>query len=284
VRNYCERDHMQQITDKPAVCSNGFLWFFILAAMLVFSASTVKPLLIPVIIIVVLCLTGFTIVSPNEAKVITFFGKYIGTIKQNGFLFTIPLSVKKTVSLKLTNFVTDHLKVNDLNGNPIEIGAIVVWRVIDSAQASLNIDNYKSFLANQSDMAIRTLAAHYPYDSEKETSLRGNIDEVAAKLKEMLQDKLAVAGIIIEDIKLTHLAYSPEIASAMLKRQQAVAIFQARQYMVENALAIIDEVMKHFQSKSDIKISDDKRAELINSLLIVMTSDKESAPVLNLGR
>ncbi|MEK6746036.1 MAG: SPFH domain-containing protein [Pseudomonadota bacterium] len=275
---------MQQITDKPAVCSNGFLWFFILAAMLVFSASTVKPLLIPVIIIVVLCLTGFTIVSPNEAKVITFFGKYIGTIKQNGFLFTIPLSVKKTVSLKLTNFVTDHLKVNDLNGNPIEIGAIVVWRVIDSAQASLNIDNYKSFLANQSDMAIRTLAAHYPYDSEKETSLRGNIDEVAAKLKEMLQDKLAVAGIIIEDIKLTHLAYSPEIASAMLKRQQAVAIFQARQYMVENALAIIDEVMKHFQSKSDIKISDDKRAELINSLLIVMTSDKESAPVLNLGR
>ncbi len=275
---------MQQITDKPAVCSNGFLWFLILAAMLVFSASTVKPLLIPVIIIVVLCLTGFTIVSPNEAKVITFFGKYIGTIKQNGFLFTIPLSVKKTVSLKLTNFVTDHLKVNDLNGNPIEIGAIVVWRVIDSAQASLNIDNYKSFLANQSDIAIRTLAAHYPYDSEKETSLRGNIDEVAAKLKEMLQDKLAVAGIIIEDIKLSHLAYSPEIASAMLKRQQAVAIFQARQYMVENALAIIDEVMKHFQNKSDIKISDDKKAELINSLLIVMTSDKESAPVLNLGR
>lgn len=275
---------MQQIMDKPAPYSNGFVWFAILIAVLVISSPMVKPVLVLVLGAVVLSLSGFTIVSPNEAKVVTFFGKYIGTIKENGFLFTVPLSARKTVSLKLTNFVTDHLKVNDLNGNPIEIGAIVVWRVIDSAQASLNIDNYKIFIANQSDMAIRTLAAHYPYDSEKETSLRGNIDEVAAKLKEMLQEKLAVAGIIIEDIKLSHLAYAPEIASAMLKRQQAVAIFQARQYMVENALAIIDEVMKHFQSKSDIKISDDKKAELINSLLIVMTSDKESAPVLNLGR
>lgn len=275
---------MQQITDKPAPYYGGFLWLLILAAVFLFAVLVRSPATVPFMIIVVLCLSGFTVVSPNEAKVITFFGKYIGTIKENGFLFTIPFTVRKTVSLKLTNFVTDHLKVNDLNGNPIEIGAIVVWRVIDSAQASLNIDNYKSFIANQSDIAIRTLAAHYPYDSEKETSLRGNIDEVAAKLKEVLQEKLAVAGILIEDIKLSHLAYAPEIASAMLKRQQAVAIFQARQYMVENALAIIDEVMKHFQSKSDIKISDDKKAELINSLLIVMTSDKETAPMLNLGR
>lgn len=275
---------MQQIIDKPAPYSSGFMWLLILVVSFVFLLLPLKPAVIPVMFIIGLCFSGFTVVSPNEAKVVTFFGKYIGTIKENGFLFTVPFTIRKTVSLKLTNFVTDHLKVNDLNGNPIEIGAIVVWRVIDSAQASLNIDNYKSFIANQSDIAIRTLAAHYPYDSEKETSLRANIDEVAAKLKDMLQERLAIAGILIEDIKLSHLAYAPEIASAMLKRQQAVAIFQARQYMVENALAIIDEVMKHFQSKSDIKISDDKKAELINSLLIVMTSDKESAPVLNLGR
>lgn len=274
---------MKQIMDKPAPYSNGFLWFLLIVACAI-SPLVFKGIAIPFFILAMLSLSGFTVVSPNEAKVVTFFGKYIGTIKENGFLFTMPFSIRKTISLKLTNFVTDHLKVNDFNGNPIEIGAIVVWRVVDSAQASLNIDDYKSFIANQSDIAIRHLAAHYPYDSEKATSLRGNIDEVAAKLKEMLQEKLSAAGIVIEDIKLSHLAYAPEIASAMLKRQQAAAIFQARQYMVENALAIIDEVMAHFQKKNDIKISDDKKAELINSLLIVMTSDKESAPVLNIGR
>ncbi len=275
---------MQQIKDKPAPYSNGFVWLLLLIATFLLLLTAIKPVFVPLMAIIGFSFTGFTIVSPNESKVVTFFGKYIGTIKENGFLFTVPFTIRKNVSLKITNFITDHLKVNDLNGNPIEIGAIVVWRVIDSAQASLNINDYRSFIANQSDIAIRHLAAHYPYDSEKETSLRGNIDEVAAKLKDVLQEKLAVAGIIIEDIKLSHLAYAPEIASAMLRRQQAVAIFQARQYMVENALAIIDEVMAHFQKKNDVKISDDKKAELINSLLIVMTSDKESSPVLNIGR
>jgi regulator of protease activity HflC (stomatin/prohibitin superfamily) len=216
--------------------------------------------------------------------VLTFFGKYVGTLKQSGFLFTFPLSDKKSVPLKLVNFVTDHLKVNDRNGNPIEIGAVVVWRVMDAAQSSLNIDDYKTFVANQSDIAVRALAAHYPYDSEKEVSLRGNLDEIASKLKDVLQEKLAIAGIVVEETKLSHLAYASEVAAAMLKRQQAVAIFDARQYMVENALAIIDDVMKHFEKNNNVKFSDDKKAELINSLLIVMTSDKEANPVLSIGK
>jgi len=195
----------------------------------------------------------------------------------------VPFSSKDKIPLKLINFVTEHLKVNDKNGNPIEIGAVVVWRVEDAAKASLNIDDYKTFVANQSDIAIRTLAAHYPYDSEKEVSLRGNIDEIAAKLNSVLQDKLSLAGIAVEETKLSHLAYSSEIAVAMLKRQQAVAIFEARKYMVENTLAIIDDVIKHLEKKDNIKISDDKKMQLINNLLVVMTSDSETNPVLNVG-
>ena len=170
------------------------------------------PIIIPMAVIGVLFASGFTIIQPNESRVITFFGRYIGTLRQSGFLYTVPFSLKKKVPLKLVNFVTDHLKVNDRNGNPIEIGAVVVWRVADAAQATFNVDDYKIFVANQADIAIRTLAAHYPYDSETETSLRGNIDEIAQKLQETLQAKLAVAGITIEETRLTHLAYASEIA------------------------------------------------------------------------
>ena len=275
---------MQSIQDKKAPSIGGFTMLFIMILCGIGAWVVFKALAIVVGIIFLFLLSGFTILQPNEAKVLTFFGKYVGTIKTSGFLYTIPFTLKSRVPLKLINFVTDHLKVNDLNGNPIEIGAVVVWRVTDAAQASLNIDDYKAYVVNQSDTAIRTLAANYPYDSETAMSLRGNIEEIALKLKETLQEKLSVAGIIIEETKLSHLAYASEIAAAMLKRQQAVAIFQARQYMVENALAIIDDVMKHFDKKSDVKISDDKKADLINSLLVVMTSDKESNPVLNVGK
>lgn len=278
------RIFMQSIQDRSAPFANGFLVLLLMIASFVTAWIAMPLLLIPIGIISLIFFSGFTIIQPNEAKVITFFGKYAGTIKESGFLCTIPISSKNRVPLKLINFATGHLKVNDKNGNPIEIGAVVVWRVADAAQASLNIDDYKTFVAYQSDIAVRTLAAHYPYDSEKEVSLRGNLDEIAAKLSAVLQEKLSLAGIVVEETKLSHLAYASEIAGAMLKRQQAVAILEARQYMVENALAIIDDVMKHFEGKDNIKISDDKKADLINSLLIVMTSDSETNPVLNVGR
>ena len=275
---------MQTINDRDAFAINGFPLLLGWIVVLGVAALIWPPLAVPVAVIFVLVATGFTIIQPNEARVVTFFGRYIGTLRQNGLLYTVPFTIKKRVPVKLINFVTDHLKVNDRNGNPVEIGAVVVWRVADAAQATFNVDDYKVFVANQSDIAIRALAAHYPYDSETETSLRGNIDEIAEKLQQSLQAKLAVAGIVIEETRLTHLAYAAEIAMAMLKRQQAVAIFQARRYMVENALAIIDEVIQHFDAKEGMTISDDKKAELINSLLIVMTSDKESSPVINLSK
>jgi regulator of protease activity HflC (stomatin/prohibitin superfamily) len=275
---------MQSIEDRPAPFMNGFMALLLIATMVLFFFIATWPLFIPVIAIIAILSSGLTVIQPNEARVITFFGNYKGTIKHSGFLFTIPLTLKRRVPLKLINFMTDRLKVNDKNGNPIEIGAVVVWRVADAAQACFNIDDFRTFVANQSDIAVRTLAAHYPYDSTNEVSLRGNLDEIADKLNSVLQEKLSVAGIIVEETKLTHLAYASEVASAMLRRQQAIAIFEARQYMVENALTIIDSVIKHFDSKKNLKMSEDKKAELINSLLIVMTSDREANPVLTVGK
>jgi len=275
---------MQTVHDREAWSVGGFPLLFVWLVLMGVAAIFFWPVIIPIAVIGVLFASGFTILQPNEARVVTFFGRYVGTLRQSGFLYTVPFSSKAKVPLKLVNFTTDHLKVNDRNGNPIEIGAVVVWRVADAAQATFNVDDYKTFVANQSDIAIRALAAHYPYDSETETSLRGNIDEIAQQLQETLQTKLGVAGIVIEETRLSHLAYAQEIAGAMLKRQQAVAIFQARRYMVENALAIIDEVMQHFDQSSGVAISNDKKADLINSLLVVMTSEKESNPVINVGR
>jgi regulator of protease activity HflC (stomatin/prohibitin superfamily) len=275
---------MQTVSDREAFSVGGFPLLFVWLVLMGVSAIFFWPVIIPIAVVGVLFASGFTIIQPNEARVVTFFGRYVGTLRQSGFLYTVPFSSKTKVPLKLVNFTTDHLKVNDRNGNPIEIGAVVVWRVTDAAQATFNVDDYKTFVANQSDIAIRALAAHYPYDSETETSLRGNIDEIAGQLQDTLQTKLAVAGIHVEETRLSHLAYAQEIAGAMLKRQQAVAIFQARRYMVENALAIIDEVMVHFDKSSGVVISDDKKADLINSLLVVMTSEKESNPVINVGR
>lgn len=275
---------MQTVSDREAFSVGGFPLLFVWLVLMAVAAIFFWPVIIPIAVVGVLFASGFTIIQPNEARVVTFFGRYVGTLRQSGFLYTVPFSSKTKVPLKLVNFTTDHLKVNDRNGNPIEIGAVVVWRVTDAAQATFNVDDYKTFVANQSDIAIRALAAHYPYDSETETSLRGNIDEIAGQLQETLQTKLAVAGIHVEETRLSHLAYAQEIAGAMLKRQQAVAIFQARRYMVENALAIIDEVMVHFDKSSGVVISDDKKADLINSLLVVMTSEKESNPVINVGR
>lgn len=275
---------MQTITDRDAWAVNGFVFLLGWLVLLAVAAVVFWPLAGPIAVIGVLFASGFTIIQPNEARVVTFFGRYMGTLRQSGFLYTIPFSGKAAVPLKLINFATDELKVNDRNGNPIEIGAVVVWRVADAAQATFNVDDYRTFVDNQSNIALRTLAAHYPYDSETENSLRGNIDEIAAKLQEALQAKLSVAGIVIEETRLSHLAYAAEIAVAMLKRQQAVAIFQARRYMVENALAIIDDVIKHFDGKETLAMSDDKKAELVSSLLVVMTSDKETSPVLSIAK
>lgn len=226
---------------------------------------------------------GFFINNPNEARVIEFFGYYIGTYFQPGMFITIPFASKHIVSLKFQNINTDKIKVNDANGNPIEISAVIVWRVNSPAKAYYNVNNYHEFVFVQSDSVIRELASNYPYDSESdEESLRKNSDKISDELRSMLQYRLDIAGIEITEARISHLAYASEIAQAMLKRQQAHAITSARRYIVQNAIVIVEEVMDHFKKNKSIQLDEKQKAQLINNLLIALISDHDTQPTISL--
>ncbi|MFZ4761445.1 MAG: SPFH domain-containing protein [Alphaproteobacteria bacterium] len=277
---------MQSIEDKLAFTANGFvmLLLMILVMVLLVTSGIIHSIIGSVIcVLLAVSLTGFSVLGPNESRVVTFFGQYIGTIHNNGFIWTVPFSNRRKIPLKLVNFITDKLKVNDQRGNPIEIGAVIIWRVEDSAKAAFNVDDYRAFVANQADVALRAIAATHPYDSEDGLSLRGHIDEIGHLLAVKLQEKLAMVGITITEARIAHLAYAPEIAMAMLRRQQAEAILQARKYLVENALTIVDSVLDHFSKEGLLSVSDDKKISLINNLLVSITSEKETHPVINIG-
>ncbi|MCU6710848.1 SPFH domain-containing protein [Paenibacillus sp. J5C_2022] len=232
-----------------------------------------------------LCLSSLVIVQPNEAKVITFFGTYIGSVIESGLWMVVPLTTKMTVSLKVRNFNSQKLKVNDAEGNPVEIGAVIVFKVTDTAKATFDVDKYERFVEIQSETAIRHIAAKYPYDTfedESVLSLRGNADEVAAELLEELQERLHVAGVQLTDTRITHLAYAPEIASAMLQRQQAIAIVAARQKIVEGAVGMVDAALKRLDEKG-IELDAERKAAMINNLMVSIVSDRAAQPVLNTG-
>jgi regulator of protease activity HflC (stomatin/prohibitin superfamily) len=230
---------------------------------------------------------GFYIVLPNEAKVFTFFGRYSGSCRESGFSWTNPLVKKKSVSLKARNFGSQVLKVNDALGNPIEIGAIVVWRVTDSAKALYNVDDYESFVTVQSETALRVLAGRFPYDTGSEeqarTSLRANQDEIARELKEELHSRLEVAGVTIDDARLSHLAYAPEIAQAMLRRQQAAAIIAARRLIVDGAVGMVKMALEDLEKQGVVKLDNERRAAMVNNLLVALVSESQSQPVINTG-
>jgi regulator of protease activity HflC (stomatin/prohibitin superfamily) len=226
---------------------------------------------------------GFFINNPNEARVIEFFGYYVGTYFQSGMFITVPFANKRIISLKFQNINTDKIKVNDANGNPIEISAVIVWRVSSPAKAYYNINNYYEFVSIQSDSVIRELASNYPYDSENnEESLRKNSDKISDELRSMLQQRLDIAGIEIKEARISHLAYSSEIAQAMLKRQQAHAITSARRYIVQNAIVIVEEVIAHFKKNKSIQLDEKQKAQLINNLLIALISDHDTQPTISL--
>lgn len=210
-------------------------------------------------LIALLLLSSATVVSPNQAKVILFFGQYLGTIRENGFFLTIPLAQKMTVSLKVRNFNSSVLKVNDLDGNPIEISAVVVFKVIDTAKASFDVAYYQDFVEIQSETAIRHIASQYPYDTfnDDDLTLRGNTTAVSDELKKELQERLAVAGVEVIETRLNHLAYATEIASAMLQRQQARAILSARQTIVEGAVTITQMALEQIEEGQEINFTDD---------------------------
>ena len=227
---------------------------------------------------------GFFILQPNEAKVITLFGRYVGTVRESGWYWTNPFAMKSTVSLRVHNFNTPQLKVNDLDGNPIEIAAVIAWRVIDTARASFDVENYQQFVHVQAETAVRYLAGKYPYDiphTEHEPTLRGSSDEVMSALRGELQQRLDLAGIEVLDARLTHLAYSSEIAGAMLQRQQAAAILAARKIIVQGAVGMVEDVIQTLETKGILHGMETKeRAEMVRSLLVVLTSDRGAQPVV----
>lgn len=230
-------------------------------------------------------LSALVVVQPNQGKVVTFFGKYAGTVLDSGFWMIMPFATHRTVSLKVRNFNSQQLKVNDAEGNPVEIAAVVVFKVVDTAKATFDVDQYEKFVEIQSETAVRHIAAQYPYDNFAETdrhSLRGNADEVSHELMSDLQHRLSIAGVRILETRLTHLAYAQEIASAMLQRQQASAIVAARQQIVEGAVGMVDMALRQLEEKG-ISLDSERRAAMTNNLMVAIVSDKGATPIINAG-
>jgi len=296
---------MKDLVEKKTTRANGFLalaldlaaiaasiYWFIAEAPAV-DASGPTPGFWGAMALCVLasvCMGGFYVVHPNEAKVFTFFGRYAGSSRESGFHYTNPLTKRKSVSLKARNFGSQVLKVNDALGNPIEIGAIVVWRVTDSAKALYNVDNYESFVTIQSETALRVLATRFPYDAgapvaseQPRHSLRGSQDEIARELKEELQVRLAVAGVAVDEARLSHLAYAPEIAQAMLRRQQAEAVIAARRLIVDGAVGMVRLALNDLEEQGVVKLDNERRAAMVNNLLVALVSESEAQPIINTG-
>lgn len=281
------------MSEKSAWKINGFGGIFImilLVVLMIYAFSVLSVALssiIAVIISLAICImaSGLTIVQPNEAKVLTFFGRYVGTILEDGLWLSVPITVRRRVSLKVRNFNSKMLKVNDVDGNPVEIAAVIVFKVISSAKAVFDVDDYETFVEIQSETALRHVATKYPYDIfEKEGySLRGNAEEVAAELARELQERLAVAGVEVIEARLTHLAYATEIASAMLQRQQASAILAARQIIVEGAVGMAQMAIAKLHQDNTVDLDDERKVAMINNLLVSIVSDRSAQPVINAG-
>lgn len=241
--------------------------------------------IIPVVCLVLMC--GLFVVNPNESAVMTFFGKYVGTVVENGFFFMNPFAVKKSVSLRARNLNGEPIKVNDLMGNPIMIGVVLVWRVKDTFKASFEVDDYSRFVDIQSEAAIRNLAGAYPYDNledeDASITLRNGGEEVNDLLENSLADRLAIAGIEVIEARISYLAYAPEIAGAMLQRQQATAMVAARHKIVEGAVGMVQMALEQLSEKEIIELDEEKKAAMVSNLMVVLTSDRAATPVVNAG-
>ncbi|MBM3317308.1 MAG: SPFH domain-containing protein [Candidatus Eisenbacteria bacterium] len=230
-------------------------------------------------------LTGLFVVNPNEGVVAQLFGRYVGTARKPGLQWVSPFCSRRRVSLRVRNFESGKLKVNDHAGNPIEIAAVVVWRVVDTAEAIFEVDNYEHFVQVQSEAAVRNLATSHPYDAHEEgqVSLRSHTNEVAEQLKGEVQQRLGKAGVEVIESRISHLAYAPEIASAMLQRQQASAIIAARQKIVEGAVGMVEMALDMLSSKAVVSLDEERKAAMVSNLLVVLCSDRHTQPVVNTG-
>lgn len=237
------------------------------------------------LLIVLVSWFGLFVVNPNEAKVLQLFGSYVGTVRDAGLKYANPFYTKAKVSVRVRNFETAKLKVNDRHSNPIEIATVVVWRVVDTAEALFEVDNYNEYVHVQSEAALRGMATNYPYDAheEGELSLSGNAAEISDKLKTEIQDRLAKAGVEVLESRISHLAYAPEIASAMLQRQQASAIIAARKKIVEGAVGMVEMALEDLSRKEIIQLDEERKAQMVSNLLVVLCSDRNPQPVVNAG-
>lgn len=285
------------IVEKKAWSFNGYISALVLLAATIGSIALISSNTVPinglellnifVFIIVLACWGGFFMVQPNQGKVLTLFGSYVGTEKRAGLRWTIPLFMRKAISLRIRNFESAKIKVNDNQGNPIEIATIVVWSVTDTAEAVFEVDDYESYVTIQSESALRILASSYPYDprddDEAEIALRSHPVEVADRLSSEIQERLGKAGITVHEARISHLAYAREIASAMLQRQQAAAIIAARGRIVEGAVSMVEMALQQLNEQQIVELDEERKAAMVSNLLVVLCGDKNTQPIINTG-
>lgn len=276
--------------EKKGFSLNGYGILILLVIIIGFIVSQVtnQHLGVPLLLSIVAALfiaAGFFMVQPNQAKVLTLFGSYVGSVKTNGLRWSIPFFIRQNISLRIRNFESNQMKVNDNHGNPIEIATVVVWSVEDTAEASFEVDDYISFVNIQSESALRNMAISYPYDQHNgdEIALRSHPQEVSESLKVEIQERLAKAGVKVHEARISHLAYAPEIANAMLQRQQASAIISARRLIVDGAVGMVEMALKQLSDKEIVELDEERKATMVSNLLVVLCSDKSTQPVVNTG-
>jgi regulator of protease activity HflC (stomatin/prohibitin superfamily) len=277
--------------EKHIKATNGYLMllllFLVIAATVAALVMTANPWYLVGVPLILLIMRGFFIVNPNSSKVLVLFGAYKGTVKDNGFFWANPFYTRQKISLRARNFDSERVKVNDKIGNPILINVILVWKVENTFKAAFEVDNYVEFVRVQTDAAVRKLAGSYPYDNfddeQAELTLRSGMDEVNEALEVEITERLAIAGITVIEARIGYLAYAPEIANAMLKRQQAVAIVAARKKIVEGAVGMVEDALEQLSRDGIIEFDEDKKASMVSNLMVVLCGDKEAVPVVNAG-
>jgi regulator of protease activity HflC (stomatin/prohibitin superfamily) len=282
--------------EKKVQASSGWVMLLVLVAVLVLSVVgfvavarahhvTLVVALMVVLVVDGICFAGLQVVNPNEGQVVQLAGTYLGTLRDQGFWWVNPLTNRRRVSLRVRNFESAKLKVNDHDGNPIDIAAVVVWRVVDTAEAVFHVDNYENFVHVQSEAALRNLATLHPYDAHEDgvISLRGSTLVVADLLKKEIQDRLAQAGVEVLEARISHLAYASEIAGAMLQRQQAGAIIAARSRIVQGAVSMVEMALEELARKQIVELDTERKAAMVSNLLVVLCSDRHTQPVVNTG-
>ncbi|HWE66812.1 MAG TPA: SPFH domain-containing protein [Acidimicrobiales bacterium] len=278
-----------RIQERPAWSINGWLGVLVVAACIAaaifISQSSVAVIAVVPIVLAVVILASLVIVPPGQTRVIRFFGSYVGTVRRTGLYWILPLTDRRNVSIRVRNFETNHLKVNDADGNPVEIASIVVWQVADTARALYAVDDYLNFVRVQAESALRHVATTRPYDDPTDSglSLRGSTDIVAGELAEEMAERVAIAGVEIVEVRISHLAYAPEIAQAMLRRQQANAVVAARSRIVDGAVGMVEMALARLSERGIVDLDEERKAAMVSNLMVVLCGDQPASPVVNTG-